>query len=58
METPVLLRRDSNELIRDTFQHRRVSIKQIAKTHLCIDVSVFFFLTGLAASTGHWQNMY
>ena len=58
METPVLLRRDSNELIRYTFEYRRISFKQIAQTRLCIDVSVFFFLTGLAASTGHWQNMY
>ena len=52
METPVLLRRDSNELIRDAFEYRRVSFKQIAQTRLCIDVFVIllFLLTGLAAS--------
>ena len=51
METPVLLRRDSNELIRDAFEYRRVSFKQIAQTHLCLDVSmIFLLLTGLAAS--------
>ena len=62
METPVLLRRDSNELIRDTFEYRRVSFKQIAQTHLCLDVSVFLFFccsqVQQLASTGLWQNMH
>ena len=61
METPVLLRHDSNELIRYTFEYRRVSFKQIAQTHLCLDVSVIFFCCSQVqqlASTGLWQNMH
>ena len=47
METPVLL--------------RRISFKQIAQTHLCLDVSMIFFCCSQVqqlVSTGLWQNMH